>query len=111
MTASPAIPKNLKSLPGRNRPLPILWLVREMIHQGFRDAIRTCDGRPTEDAELALAWITERSNWTRIPLKERLRRWRSPVPPLEMRREYPLTFEWCCQLLGEDPDQVRALCL
>ena len=102
------LPKNLQSVPGREHPLPILWLAREMIHQGFRDTIRMRNGRPTEDAQLALAWLTERSNWTRIPLENRMRRWGQPAPPPELRREFALTFEWCCELLNENPDHVRA---
>lgn len=102
------LPRNFQSPQGRERPLPVLWLAREMVHQAFRDAIKMCDGRPTADAQFALGWITTHSNWTRIPLKDRMRRWGQPAPPLELRDEYALTFEWCCQVLNEDPDHVRA---
>ena len=77
-----------------------LLICRRMIELAFADALQ-CDsrGHPTERALESWEWISAKTDWT-IYGKQ------APPPP-ELRSEYPGTFDWCVQWLGENPDHVR----
>jgi hypothetical protein len=77
--------------------LPLLLLARRLVESAFHDAVRTRDGRPTEEARLAREWLESDLDWTR----------KGVVPPPELRRQYPGSFQWCCRWLSLDPQEVR----
>jgi hypothetical protein len=88
-------------------PHPELLFPRRLIVTAFEEAKRTRNGRPTEEAREALAWIQERTDWTLIPLERRMKEWGAPCPPPEVWCELYGSFEWACNQLGEDPEEVR----
>lgn len=82
---------------------PILRFCRALVENAFADARRVRrdgNGRrvPTLESLEAVMWITSRTDWTAM----------HKIPPAEIRAEYWGSFEWCCQWLGADPDEVRA---
>jgi hypothetical protein len=78
---------------------PALLFARRLVEIAFHDALQCgSDGRPTERALEAWAWLTDRLDWTLH---------RHKPPPEEIRSEFYGSFEWCCRWLGESPDQVR----
>lgn len=86
---------------------PALLNCRAAITLAFREAEQCKHGRPTQLALDAVDWIMARTDWTKIGIERRLECWNSPAPPIEVRREFEGTFDWCCQWLSEDPDTVR----
>ena len=78
------------------RPNPTLLFARKSIDLAFHAARVTRGGEPTEAAREAVDWIQAHTDWTG-----------KPIPPLELRRQFYGSFEWCCVLLNIDPDHVR----
>lgn len=89
------LPK-LQSLPGKPRPNATLFLCRWMIEQAFR-SVCDANGSPSEVAQEAYDWLTCDLDWTHYGI----------VPPEDLRQEYVLSFQWCCQWLNLNPDTVR----
>ena len=92
--------------PERHDPVKLLF--RRILDDSFHVACQVGpDGLPTEQAEEAMSFIETKTDWTAIPLAERLRRWGCPAPPAELRREHYLSFDFCARALDLDPEQVR----
>lgn len=89
--------RNLKATPSRFHTNANLLLCRLMIEQAFKCACQTEHGAPTPIAYDAVAWLTCDLDWTRTGL----------MPPDDIRQEYVLSFQWCCEWLDLNPDVVR----
>jgi hypothetical protein len=67
--------------------------------------------RPIGSDRLAVAhslrWIRARLNWGKIPIQKRLATWGVPGPPEHIRREYPGSFSWACEVACLDEDEIR----
>ena len=73
-------------------------LPRRLILSAFEDARTVKNGQPTEIAREAYEWIMAETDW---------RLHHKPIPPPEIRDEFPSTFEFACALLGQNPSIVR----
>lgn len=93
-----------RCIPVPRRVLPLLsGFAFQMIAQAVHEAQR--GDRLT--AACAIRWLRARTDWSRIPAERRVAAWGSIAPSQEARDELPLTFEWCCQILGIDPEDTR----
>jgi hypothetical protein len=76
------------------------WMLIHALHDASR-----CSNRRV--ASNAVRWIRARTDWTRIALAKRMERWGAPAPPVDVRTEHVLSFEWCCGLLNLNPERIR----
>ena len=84
----------------KSRSDPLLLLCRLAVEQALNDALQVDDaGKPTQIARDAFEWLTAQTNWTKRP--------GTPIPPVELRRGHVLSFEWCCEQLHFNPDEIR----
>jgi len=88
---------------GLSRPadhvLAALLLMTRMIQKAFEAALETnYRGEPTQDALDAVEYIESRTDWTLT---------RGAIPPEELRKEFALSFEFCCRWLGYSPQEIR----
>lgn len=88
---------------------PALLNPRKAIELAFKDAKLCRFGAPTPVALEAIDWIMSRTDWTKLNIAHREDIWSVPPPPLAIRKEFSGTFEWCCQWLDEDPNEVRKI--
>lgn len=94
-----------KQVPVPIQNLPLLaGFAFQMITQAVHEAQRA---RNRDTAACAIRWLRARTDWTRIPIERRIAAWGSPAPPREAILELPLTFEWCCSVLGVNPEDTR----
>jgi len=89
---------------------PALIFPRKLIETAFADAkqVDKETGQPTQLALDAVDWIMGKTDWTSLSVDLREELWRQPSPPEEIRQQFYGTFDWCCEALSFNPDEVRS---